>query len=96
MSAPAQRFIILVSITGDAFHRDSQTIMSTTLRGAERQALDWLLAKRLTAWRGYRWNRWSVMSSGSPHTIPRIVSWGNERGILTSGYQHGWTDPLGG
>jgi hypothetical protein len=87
-----RRFVITISIPGDKFHRDSRSITLPTLERAEHEARQWLLTARLTKWRGDRWNRWSVMTAGSPYSIPKIQSWGDQHGVQSSAYQAGWTD----
>lgn len=86
------RFTIMVSIPGNRFYRSYRTIMRSTLEAAEREACQWLLATRLTKYNGTQWTHWAVMNAGTPHSVPRIVSHGNQGGVVFSGYSAGWKD----
>lgn len=86
------RYWITIAKRGCRFHRDQRAITAPTLAAAEGKAQALLRIKRLTANDGQGWDFWSVMTSGSPHALPRIVAYGDHLQTLYSERDNGWID----
>lgn len=86
------RYWISVAQTRSRFHRGQRAITAPTLADAERKAQAWLRIKRLTAVDGAAWDRWTVMTSGSPHALPRVVAHGDHLHTFYSERDNGWID----
>jgi hypothetical protein len=86
------RYWITIARSDSKFHRDQRAVTTPTLAEAERQAQVLLRVKRLTAMDGAAWDRWTVMTTGSPHALPKVVAYGDHLDTHYSERDNGWTD----
>lgn len=86
------RYWITIGRTNSKFHRDQRAITAPTLAEAEGKAQALLRVKRLTSHDGQEWDRWTVMTSGSPHSLPKVVAFGDHLQTIYSERDNGWTD----
>lgn len=86
------RYWITAARSDSKFHRDQRGITAPTLAAAEGKAQALLRIKRLTAVDGTAWDRWTVMTSGSPHALPKVVAYGDHLQTLYSERDNGWID----
>lgn len=89
---PKGRYWITLARTDSKFRRDQRAITAPTLAAAEGRAQALLRIKRLTAADGAAWDRWTVMTSGSPHALPKVVAFGDHMQTLYSERDNGWKD----
>lgn len=89
---PKGRYWVTIARSGSKFHRDQRAITAPTLAEAEGKAQALLRIKRLTAVDGPEWDRWTVMTSGSPHSLPKVVAFGDHLHTTYSERDNGWID----
>lgn len=86
------RYWIAATQSRSKFHYDRRSITAPTLADAEGKAQALLRILRLTAHDGAAWDRWTVMTSGSPDSLPKVVAFGDHLHTFFSERDNGWVD----
>lgn len=87
-----RRYWANVRQTTHAKKLDTYTVVAATLAQAEGRAQSLLRSARLTKVDGALWDRWEVKTAGSPHSLPKLVAYGDHVHTLWTAREHGWVD----